>query len=82
MFLKEFQDESKVTAGYLSSIRGEKSCAVITEDVRKTELNKSANNSISKSAHAGLTRGMEQRVTFRIDHAAAEGQTRKNRDTD
>ena len=50
--------------------------------MRKSGLNKSANNSISESAHAGLTRGMEQSGTIRIDHAAAEGQTRKNRDMD
>ena len=81
VFLNEFRDESKATAAYLSSIGGTKSCAEITEEVRVAGMNKSASNSISESAHAGLTRGMEQCGMVRIDHAAAEGQTIKNRDT-
>ena len=59
VFLLEFRNESKATAGYLSSIRGKNSCGEISEEVRKAGMGKSASNSISERAHAGLTQRIE-----------------------
>ena len=72
IFLIEFRDERKATAGYLSSIQGMRSCAKISEEVRKAGLNQSASNSISESNHAGLTRSIEMYGTIRLDNAATE----------
>ena len=43
-------------------------------------MGKSASNSISESAHAGLTQRIEVAGRVRIDDAGAESQTRKNQD--
>ena len=80
-FLVEFRDETKATAGYLSSIGGDKSIAKISKETRGAGMNKLASNSTSKSNHAGLTRSLEMFGTVRLDHAAAEAQTRRNNDT-
>ena len=76
----ELRDTSKATSHYLSSIKGKFSQAQITEEDRKANMNKMAHNSISESNHASSTAALQICGNIRLDHAAAEGQTRANND--
>ena len=80
VFLRELRDKSKVTHEYLSSMMGTKSVAVVSESMREAGRYKSASNSISESGHASATQSLKLYGTIRLDHAAAEGQTRVNDD--
>jgi hypothetical protein len=77
-FLIEFRDTSKVTSGYLSSIAGKHSLAVISEEQRKAGFGKEASNSISESNFASATHSLKVYGTIRLDSAAAEGLARTN----
>jgi hypothetical protein len=77
-FLAEFQDTSKATHHYLSSISGKYSIAVITEEQRQAGFKKEASNSISESNFAAATQSLKMFGTIRLDSAAAEGHARTN----
>jgi hypothetical protein len=77
-FLVEFQDTSKATHNYLSSISGKYSQAVISEGQRKAGFGKEASNSISESNFASATHSLKTYGTIRLDSAAAEGHARTN----
>jgi hypothetical protein len=51
-FLKEFRDTSKATHNYLSSIDGQFSLKVISDDIKKAGLGKEASNNTSESDFA------------------------------
>jgi hypothetical protein len=78
-FLVEFRDERKATSKHLSSIGGEYSMEMISENDRKAGLGKEASNSISESVHAAATQSLKTYGTIRLDHAAAEGIARFNK---
>ena len=79
-FVVEFRDESKATAAYLNSIGGLKSRDKISIIERQANMGKDASNSISESLHASSTVGLRTCGTARLDHMAAEGQSRANND--
>ena len=73
VFLVEFRDPKKATSHYLSSINGQRSQAIITEEERLASLGLHSDNSVSESGHALATRGYETWGTLRIDRATGEG---------
>ena len=79
-FLAELRDETKVTHNYLESINGKYSLATISEEERQRGMGIEASNNISESVHASSTHSLKLSGTIRLDHAAAEGQTRANND--
>ena len=79
-FLKEFRDTSKATHNYLSSIDGQFSLKVISDDMKKAGLGKEASNSTSESDFASAKQAIKDYGTLRLDSAAAAGQTRTNDD--
>ena len=79
-FQIQFRCKKKATAKYLIAINGEKSMARVTLAERVAGRGIDATNSISESLHASSTHGLKVGSTIRLDHCAAEGQTRANND--
>ena len=79
-FQVQFRCKKKATAKYLIAINGEKSMARVTLAERVAGRGIDATNSISESLHASSTHGLKVGSTIRLDHCAAEGQTRANND--
>ena len=79
-FQVEFSDKRKATEEYVSYIKG----ATIMNKVSKTERVAyrciDARNSISEILHASSTVGLKVGGTLRLDHCAAERQTRSKND--
>lgn len=80
VFRIEFRDARKATAKYLSDINGAKSMKNVTAAERLAGRGIDASNSISESLHASSTYNLQLGSTIRLDHCAAEGQTRSNND--
>jgi len=81
VFCREFRDTSKTTAKYLSEIKGEKSVLKIKSAEKRAGIGVDASNSVSESLHSTSMLGLEvYGSTLRMDHSAAEGQTRTNND--
>ena len=72
----------KATAKYLKAAKGSKSMAPgkVSQVERIASRGIDASNSISESLHASSTHGLKLGSTIRLDHCAAEGQTRANND--
>ena len=80
IFRKEFRDETKATAKYLSSIRGSRSLKKISEEERKAGQGIDASNSIAESLHAAATGNLKTFGTIDLQHSAGMGQTNHNND--
>ena len=80
IFQAEFRDTSKATSAYLSAIQGRKSMGKVSDKERLISVGLDATNSISESLHASTTHGLKMYGTIRMDHSAAEGQSRSNND--
>ena len=78
----QIQFRCKATGKYCKAIQGAKSLADggVSEQERIAGRGIDATNSISESLHASSTHGLKVGGTIRLDHCAAEGQTRANND--
>ena len=79
-FRDVFRDERKATEKYVSDIKGEKSMKKLSNAKRVAPRGIDASNSISESLHASSTVGLKVGGNIRLDHCAAEGQTRPKND--
>ena len=77
--LVTYTDMERVDNAMVAYIgEGVRSMRNVSEEDRKIQLGRSANNSISESCHASATEGLQQFGMIRLDYSGAMGQCRVN----
>jgi len=81
-FRVQFRDKRKAMAKYLKAIKGNKSMTrrMVSREESIAGSGIDATNIISESLHASSTHSLKMGTTIRLDHCAAERQTRANND--